>query len=266
MDKNNQPFNSASGATPPPISPEPEPNPFAPEQPKVSTMPVAPITPTAPQPVDPIATSNIESQQSAISAQPAKKNKMIWVLVLGILFGMAVTGVIVIVSKSAEENKEKQAFRDTQRKEDISRFMTAVTYYQANNRGAIPDFTDSKLNPSGACEINSSGELAHASSFCGSYVVVEANNEFFDPDGTVYNIVAANEPSAGFPTTVDFPLILEDEQIRLANDLDYDEYGHKLHVVYNATCQKEVAVVTAGQRKFAVLYKLENGGAICQSN
>jgi hypothetical protein len=202
----------------------------------------------------------------------------------------------------------QRAQRDTQRKEDISRFMTAVTHYEANNRGAIPNFyDDTTLNQADdtGCNVDSgTGAPTHADSFCGRYLIVQgANDQFADPDGTPYIIRAANSfpnanDPAGFPTNdtlEDTYLEFVDKKadgtgndttkgITIKNTCEktscnvnpnnvsskdhggYSAYGYIIHVIYSATCNGEIALPSSGARKFAVLYKLEGGGVMCQSN
>jgi hypothetical protein len=195
----------------------------------------------------------------------------------------------------------QRAQRDTQRKEDISRFMTAVTHYEANNRGAIPDFTktgSSEANPVEGnlytgCNVNNDGSPVKPDSFCGRYLIVQgANDQFADPDGTPYVIKAANSfPSANSPgvyssmmTGTVAPLSYYSSiagvggGVTIINNYSntsgvasnkhggYSAYGYTIHVIYSATCNGEYAIASSGARKFAVLYKLEGGGVICQSN
>jgi hypothetical protein len=220
----------------------------------------------------------------------------------------------------------QRAQRDTQRKEDISRFMTAVTHYEANNRGAIPDFNPSStgegptLNPTGGvgCHVEANGAPSNPNSFCGRYLIVQgANDQFADPDGNPYQIKAANarpENSAGgnfivssnaadntnggfnasflgdqwlTPTSVNGVAGVTiknvcnttngcgntaDASIGFSGGVQstdhggYSAYGYAIHVIYSATCNGEVAIKSSGARKFAVLYKLEGGGVMCQSN
>jgi hypothetical protein len=175
--------------------------------------------------------------------------------------------------KSDSESKtDVQSKNDIQRKEDVSRFMTAVANYQANNRGALPDFEDEHLNPYGACTLNSDGDSFYPNSFCSRYLTVE-NSAFENPDGEYYVIEAANSYDSDFPTVVSYPLALEDGQITIEEDsygIDYGEYGdyryYTIYVVYGATCDGEYAVAATGSRKFAALHKPEQGGMICQNN
>jgi hypothetical protein len=197
--------------------------------------------------------------------------------------------------------------------------MTAVTHYEANNRGAIPDLTPGgTLNPTATggrytgCDLDEdgSGAPAEPDSFCGRYLIVQgANDQFADPDGTPYVLHPANEfPKDNAASTFDAATIASGGLGRLVvaqaggqdgvtilntcggdaasegqsatgcqitvNGIDgnsknhggYSAYAYIVHVIYSATCNGEVAIKSSGARKFAVLYKLEGGGVICQSN
>jgi hypothetical protein len=127
-----------------------------------------------------------------------------------------------------------------------------------------------------------------------------ANDQFADPDGTPYVIHAANEyPGSNSPTNFDAATIVSGGLGRLTattaggqpgvtilntcdssceavtingnggssrNHGGYSAYAYIIHVIYSATCNGEVAIKSSGARKFAVLYKLEGGGVMCQSN
>jgi hypothetical protein len=207
----------------------------------------------------------------------------------------------------------QRAQRDTQRKEDISRLMTAVTHYEANNRGAIPNFTGTAtpeinwVEPKTVdgetgvpCDVTTNGGPKFPNSFCGRYLIVQgANDQFADPDGTPYIIKPANDfPDDNAASTWDadeiegtsgnalmISTVGGQDGITISNTCKedcaptvsagtvdstghggYSAYGYVIHVVYSATCNGEVAIKSSGARKFAVLYKLEGGGVMCQSN
>jgi prepilin-type N-terminal cleavage/methylation domain-containing protein len=258
--------------------------------------------------------------------------------IIEVVLVLAIAGLIFLMVFLALPALQR-AQRDTQRKEDISRFMTAVTHYEANNRGAIPDLSDgsriasgedgagnskNNLNPSNAilesvpaagstpahdkgsatytgCNVNPNGAPTAPNSFCGRYLIVQgANDQFADPDGTPYVIHAANDyPADNVSSTFDAATIANgglgrlttasagnQEGVTILNECrttcaaieingnggdstdhgGYSAYAYIIHVIYSATCNGEVAIKSSGARKFAVLYKLEGGGVMCQSN
>jgi hypothetical protein len=103
-----------------------------------------------------------------------------------------------------------------------------------------------------------------------------ANDSFIDPTRSSYNIKAINKvsPESGelVAMTVRPYMDVEDsedsvyERISLKEGLDYASYEYNINVIYSATCEGDFVVASAGARKFAVLYKLEGDGVICQSN
>jgi prepilin-type N-terminal cleavage/methylation domain-containing protein len=232
--------------------------------------------------------------------------------IIEVVLVLAIAGLIFLMVFLALPALQR-AQRDTQRKEDISRFMTAVTHYEANNRGAIPDFTAKNplgqtLNPIEegrytGCDLDPKGSGAplKPDSFCGRYLIVQgANDQFADPDGTPYVIHPANDfPATNAATGFNAAAIAGNGLGRLTeaeaggqpgvtilntcditcqtqavnglsgsstNHGGYSAYAYIIHVIYSATCNGEVAIKSSGARKFAVLYKLEGGGVICQSN
>jgi prepilin-type N-terminal cleavage/methylation domain-containing protein len=234
--------------------------------------------------------------------------------IIEVVLVLAIAGLIFLMVFLALPALQR-AQRDTQRKEDVSRFMTAVTHYEANNRGAIPNFTATSVpevnwwepktvgNANGIpCDVDPAGlGPKFPDSFCGRYLIVQgANDQFADPDGTPYVIKPANNfPDNNAGTTWDVTAIAGGSSgalvtskvgnqdgitinntckkticapTKAAGEVDstshggYSAYGYVIHVVYSATCTGEVAIKSSGARKFAVLYKLEGGGVMCQSN
>jgi prepilin-type N-terminal cleavage/methylation domain-containing protein len=222
--------------------------------------------------------------------------------IIEVVLVLAIAGLIFLMVFLALPALQR-AQRDTQRKEDISRFMTAVTHYEANNRGDIPNFGDTTLNPTddSGCTVDpDNGAPLQPDSFCGRYLIVQgANDQFADPDGTPYVIRDANDKpevsaASNFPTAAEG---LKDDHLQFVtvdgkteggitiknvcdgidcntsgngvsstNHGGYSAYQYIIHVIYSATCNGEIALPSSGARKFAVLYKLEGGGVMCQSN
>lgn len=151
--------------------------------------------------------------------------------------------------------------RDSARREDVSKFLSAVKKYQQNNRGALPGGSDSSsgiVNVQWSDDLkNSTGNNTYWSGFYRDYL----GENFMDPDGENYSLtivkcganadVQCNDSGSGNPLS------------NLA-DLGFPN-DYKMIVVLQASCKGEGVVGTSNPRKLAVLYKLEGAGTYCSN-
>lgn len=154
--------------------------------------------------------------------------------IIEVVLVLAIAGLIFLMVFIALPALQRSQ-RDTQRNNDISRMMTAVTQYQANNRGALP-----------ANQAAWDDNKADSSSFKNVYLKA-GGDTFADPDGTEYKIVLkgnAGSNSAG-------PTVFTD---------------HQIWIYTKAKCEGEKPVSSSGANQIAVLYKREGGGVICRNN
>lgn len=118
--------------------------------------------------------------------------------------------------------------RDTQRKDDVARAVTALQNYQSNNRNAIP--TAATMTATGA------------TGFIPRYLRV-GGDTFEDPSGTPYTFKAYTATLAGTFTP-----------------------GQLLFATGNV-CNGETPTTTGGgPTKMAIVYHLEGSGVICVNN
>ncbi len=145
--------------------------------------------------------------------------------IIEVVLVLAIAGLIfmmVFVALPALQRSQ----RDTQRKDDLSRAMTAITSYTSNNNGALPA---------------SNGW----SSFIDNYLTTSGDT-FVDPSGEDYFFKVDN---SGADLTADF-----------------DANNPAIVVTYKAICNGEQVTTNQGSRKIAIRMKLEGGGVACQSN
>lgn len=153
--------------------------------------------------------------------------------IIEVVLVLAIAGLIFLMVFIALPTLQRSQ-KDTRRKSDFARFLSQIQSYQSNNRDALPtnwvDFVDRYLKVDG--------------------------DPFADPDGADY-VVEAQECGSG-PTVA---------CTGAANSMtSFLENGHVLHVVTKATCDGEKAIGSTGNRKIAILYKLEGGGIYCGNN
>lgn len=155
------------------------------------------------------------------------KNKEKGFTIIEVVLVLAIAGLIFLMVFIALPALQRGQ-RDTQRKNDLSRAMTAVNNFQSNNRGRAPSASDL------------------TGDFISKYLAVNGDS-FSDPSGTPYVFS---------PTTSGKPSI----------PANFDGTDPKIYATTGATCNGEDLDLGKGNNKMALQMKLEGGGIACQSN
>jgi len=147
--------------------------------------------------------------------------------IIEVVLVLAIAGLIFLMVFIALPALQRSQ-RDTQRKNDLSRAITAVTSFASNNRGALPDTSDNTA----------------WGDFLTDYLTV-GGDTFTDPSGTdyVFDIAASD---------VNIPEFAAEDAI--------------IYVTGGSTCDGENLLNDQGARKVAIRMKLEGGGVACSSN
>ena len=161
--------------------------------------------------------------------------------IIEVVLVLAIAGLIFLMVFIALPALQRSQ-RDTQRRQDLSRAITAVQNYQANNRGKIPDFK---------------------SAFITSYLTLNGKDTFQDPSGTDYKFYnKATGGSEGIAECTATGGVGKDCSIQAPTSFTS---GYIL-ALKKATCNGEKAVLASGENQFAILMKLEGAGVACYSN
>ena len=147
--------------------------------------------------------------------------------IIEVVLVLAIAGLIflmVVIALSALQRNQ----RDTQRKNDIGRVLTALQSYQSNNRGSIP--------------------TSWASQLITPYLRLDGDT-FTDPSGINYNLWPRTVAD-GKPT----------QRINGAGDNSIIFY------YLNSKCDGENIVAADGANKVAFAALLEGGGIYCVNN
>lgn len=159
--------------------------------------------------------------------------------IIEVVLVLAIAALIFLVVFLAVPALQRSQ-RDTQRRADVGRLVTAVTSYAGNHQGALP--------PSGA---GASGMTNNgATGFVAKYLRA-GGDSFTDPSRGDYNISAGS-------TTV--PAATATFNGAGPNGEIYYAQGHK--------CNADGTLTTtgAGTRNFAAVIVLENNDIYCQDN
>lgn len=149
--------------------------------------------------------------------------------IIEVVLVLAIAGLIFLMVFIALPALQRSQ-RDSQREQDLSRFMSQISSYQSNNRNKVP-------------------AADNVSNFVDGYLKV-GGDTFEDPSGKDYNV-------NGGTGAVDAPTIG-----------DNDEGLGDIYYRTAARCGDDGAIVAATDQanKVAVTIALEGGGALCQQN
>ena len=147
--------------------------------------------------------------------------------IIEVVLVLAIAGLIFLMVFIALPALQRNQ-RDTQRKNDIGRVLTALQSYQSNNRGSIP--------------------TSWASQLITPYLRLDGDT-FTDPSGINYRL-SSRTVADGKPT----------RRINSAGDISIIFY------YLNSKCDGENIVAADGANKVAFAALLEGGGIYCVNN
>ena len=151
--------------------------------------------------------------------------------IIEVVLVLAIAGLIFLMVFIALPTLQKNQ-RDTQRRNDVSRFKAQINQFQANNKGDVP------TSGSGSCTT----ATGNVQAFVTKYMVDAAGKGWDDPsDGNSYS-GKCKETAAG---------------VTAAGDWYYQRNGQ---------CQSETIVTGTGNRQYAIIMKLEGSGIACMDN
>jgi prepilin-type N-terminal cleavage/methylation domain-containing protein len=137
--------------------------------------------------------------------------------IIEVVLVLAIAGLIFLMVFIALPALQR-AQRNTQRENDLSRFLTAITDFQTNNNGQMPFCQGACPSVNGQWGANDVTLNTAAGTFAQRYIdsgcaagmnlgtaPLGCGDQFTDPDGTIYQFLAAPASGAGdgvmaFPT------------------------------------------------------------------
>lgn len=150
--------------------------------------------------------------------------------IIEVVLVLAIAGLIFLMVFIALPALQRSQ-RDTQRKNDLSRAITALTSYQSNNRGGVP-----------AGFVVVTGSNTTWPSLLTRYIVVNGDT-FADPTGANYSFAAGPVGANTYSTT-----------------------APRIYVTTGAICNGESLTLNQGARKVALQLPLEGSGIACANN
>lgn len=153
--------------------------------------------------------------------------------IIEVVLVLAIAGLIFLMVFIALPALQRSQ-RDTQRRDDMARFISQLSQRQANNSGKVPDLTTSAYTD-----------------FINNYLKA-GGDTFQDPStGTDYKVVKVTKCKSGSCTNT--------------TTGDNAQMG-KISVYSNARCDGENPSYVQGDRKIAITIKLEGAGIYCGNN
>lgn len=194
--------------------------------------------------------------------------------IIEVVLVLAIAGLIFMMVFIALPALQRSQ-RDTQRTNDMSRFMTQLTQYQSNNRGAIPGAKKgtvvTKYKDDGTTEATASSDATNWGKLYTGYLLA-GGDTFEDPSGAPYQLSidlcnpSSKKAGEACANSVQRTEAVFEEGYTEGTIGTATEQNYTISVIINATCSGEEATYASGNRKVAILYKKEGGGVICESN
>lgn len=161
--------------------------------------------------------------------------------IIEVVLVLAIAGLIFLMVFVALPALQRGQ-RDTQRRDDMARFLSQLNQYQANNNGKVP--------------IGEGGDATKSAEkyndpFIKQYLLA-GGDTFEDPStGETYKVVKWTKCSSS--------------DCESTTTGENAEMG-KISVYSNATCEGESPAYIQGDRKIAITLKLEGAGVYCGHN
>ena len=170
--------------------------------------------------------------------------------IIEVVLVLAIAGLIFLMVFIALPALQRSQ-RNTQRENDISRFMTAVQQFQANNGGKTP-FEASKTGIFTKRYIDKSCTNAADN----STTFTNCGSQFTDPDGAFYQWSVSTHSNNA-----------KDTPAPSTGNNAVTDVNHVIYVVQNGTCGLDGEVEKGtGNRQLAFVYVMEGGARYCVDN
>ncbi|MDO4730379.1 MAG: type II secretion system protein [Candidatus Saccharibacteria bacterium] len=182
------------------------------------------------------------------------KNNKKGFTIIEVVLVLAIAGLIFLMVFIALPALQRSQ-RNTRRRQDMARILSAFNDYQTNNNGKMPktnaEITRFVQSYVGA-KTQEADQIGNSNPACDG-------EQFCDPDGTPYSIVEWKYgPSTGSTTTV------------YGVNAVFGKAGaeHEIKYYINAKCSEEENTIEGGhgEREIAILYMLEGNSVYCGDN
>lgn len=195
--------------------------------------------------------------------------------IIEVVLVLAIAGLIFLMVFIALPALQRSQ-RNTQREDDISRFLTAANDYQTNNNGKTPfgngtnrandvDKRFVKRYIDDSCSAKAGAATVDGWSFDSTYEC-NGGSQFTDPDGTVYNMKHVGAIDGSSLKAGEITVKVTSGGASTDQDPKWPN-AHAVLVYTNASCGDEGTTVQGnGKRQYAMFYVLEGDSITCNDN
>lgn len=168
------------------------------------------------------------------------KNNKKGFTIIEVVLVLAIAGLIFLMVFIALPALQRSQ-RNTRRRQDMARILSAFNEFQANNNGKMPD-------------------AAGVTKFMERYVGEVGSDQATDPDGSNYSLQAPKK--VGTTDGSD-----GDDYYKSSETAAPTAMNHKIYYWQNAKCGDEGKIKAGhGDRDIAIFYYLEGGAIYCGDN
>ena len=174
--------------------------------------------------------------------------------IIEVVLVLAIAGLIFLMVFIALPALQRSQ-RNTRRRQDMARILSAFTEYSSNNNGQIPK-TDANMtsfvqNYVGAKQ-GTTGQPADQTT---ATTKTCQGDQFCDPDGTPYSIKVPNTDGVAVAKV-------------FADTATFANSNHEIKYYSKVSCgsTENSLVAGSGEREIAILYMLEGGAVYCGDN
>ena len=183
------------------------------------------------------------------------KNNKKGFTIIEVVLVLAIAGLIFLMVFIALPALQRSQ-RNTRRRQDMARILSAFNDFQANNNGEMP--TGSTTDTNGVTK------------FMERYVGAAGSDQASDPDGSDYTLWLKGAPNAD-KTKYYTSQASSDTKLSPttgATNTEEKAITHKIHYWKNAKCGDNEGEVNKGKgnREIAIFYYLEGGAIYCGDN
>ena len=171
--------------------------------------------------------------------------------IIEVVLVLAIAGLIFLMVFIALPALQRSQ-RDTQRRDDMSRFMSQLSQYQANNAGKVPG----DKNP----------KASDYQDFINKYLKV-GTDSFADPStGADYHVINVKKCTSGDGGCSSTTVSTQGNTTGTGDSAAKGDSMGEISVYTNARCDGEDPSWVQGDRKIAITIKLEGAGIYCGNN
>ena len=178
--------------------------------------------------------------------------------IIEVVLVLAIAGLIFLMVFIALPALQRSQ-RNTQREDDLSRFVTAATQYQSNNKGKLPFYfegTQKTVDKKFVTSYIDSSCVYNEESSANVRMYTGCSDQFTDPDGTTYKMQFMNDAKK-----------LNKGKGFNSYQGTWEEADHRVRAYTTAKCGDEGWMdIGSGGRQFAMTYVLEGGAVRCNDN